>query len=190
MPSTEPVMAGSKTSHFKYSTSETGVSITRKSDGTVALYEISKLPPEIIARLAIHGLKQKLSDDVAAIPETNDKVKGQAATFEKLLSGNWTERSAGDPNGLSKSHVEFAEIAAKVFGKNIEEIKAALLAMEPDAENAQGSIVAGQRTLYVREKSKGKKMAAALAELAVEKARLRAKNAKIAAKTDDEEESL
>jgi hypothetical protein len=190
MASNEPVMAGSKTRHFKYTTNETGVTIAHVDGSNTRTFAIGDLPPEMIARLAIHGLKQKLSDDVAAEPDTAAKVIGQSATFAKLQSGVWIERAQSDPNGLTRAQVEFAETAAKVFNKSVEDIKAALLAMEPDSENAAGNTVAGQRTLYIREKSKGKKMAAALAELAVEKARIKARNAKAAAKGESEVETL
>jgi hypothetical protein len=184
-------MAGSKTRHFKYTTDSNGVTISHVDGSSVRTFNIAELSAEMVARLAIHGLKQKLSDDVAAIPTTAAKVTGQAETFAKLKSGVWIERGASDPNGLTRAQVEFAEVAAKVFGKNVDDVKAALIAMEPDSENAAGNTIAGERTLYIRDKSKGKKMAAALADLAVEKARQRAKNLKQAAKLIDElEESL
>jgi hypothetical protein len=50
MASNEPVMAGSKTRHFKYTTNETGVTIAHVDGSNTRTFAIGDLPPEMIAR--------------------------------------------------------------------------------------------------------------------------------------------
>jgi hypothetical protein len=192
----DAIMAGSKTSHFKYTTNSDGVQITTKSSGAVRTFAFNDLSPEMQRTLGIYGLKQKLSDDAASTPDTDGKITVQSETFAKLVNGVWAERSAGDSSGLSKAHIEFAEAAAKAFNKDVEEIKANLLAREPDHEDPKtGNTIAGDRTLYVRAKSKLPRIAAVLADMAAKKAAEKAKSAKLAAKIagakgEEEEEGL
>jgi regulator of protease activity HflC (stomatin/prohibitin superfamily) len=179
-------MAGSKTSHFKYTVANGKVSVFVKATGETEEFTTDKLPSEIRDEVLSYGLKQLLSDRSAAIPDTSGKVTQMKETYSDLLNGVWTGGRSGDASGLSKAHIEFAEAAAKAKNLDVEAIKASLLAMEPDTENAAGNTVAGDRTLYVREKSKMPSIAAALAEIALEKAKAKAKALKASAKIAEE----
>jgi hypothetical protein len=178
----QTIMPGSKTSHFKYSIADGVISILVKATSETLTFSATELPTAMQNELRDYGLKQLLSDRSAALPETSEKVVQMRSTYADLMEGIWTGGRGGDATGLSKAHVEFAEAAAKAFGKDAEVIKAALLAMEPDSSNAAGNTVAGERTLYVREKSKNPKIAAILADVAAAKAKEKAKAAAKAAK--------
>jgi hypothetical protein len=176
-------MSGEKTQHFKYETTDTAVIVFNRATGEKKVFNFTSFSEDIKTKLIGEGLKKKLSADAAVLKDTGEKWGSYDSQYQDLLDGVWVNRSSG-ADGLSKAHLEFAEAAAKAFGKDLEKIKAALLAMEPDGSNAAGNIVAGERTMYVRGKSKNPKIAAILAEIAAKKANERAKNAKKAAKED------
>lgn len=63
--------------------------------GSPLVCDMSKLPPHIVARLALHGLNQKVGDSFAG-PDTDARHEA-SSTFSELVAGQWTMRGTGEP---------------------------------------------------------------------------------------------
>ena len=89
-------------------------------------FDMSKLSPEIIAKLAIHGASQKLGDSYAGAKKAcegseidpADYARGQVnGVIEQLIAGDWTVRTgAGGP-----AVTDLAKALAEATGNNEDE---------------------------------------------------------------------
>jgi hypothetical protein len=121
------------------------------SRDTGVTVDVTKLSPEIIARLALHGLSQKIGDSAAGaldaagfkglkFKDLNDDQKAKVTehakasmvdTVEALVKGEWTERTAAesvDPI-VARIRVLFGamlrEDAKDVYAKSIKPLEGA-----------------------------------------------------------------
>lgn len=92
------------------------------ADGTAQSLSLNDLNDEIITRLALHGLSQKLGDSYAGAGTEDDPVAVATAAvggvIENLMEGNWTQRATG----TSGPRVTMlAEALSRATGKPVEE---------------------------------------------------------------------
>lgn len=73
--------------------------------------DVSKLSPEIVARLAIHGLHQKIADAASAAKTQEDADAAMGKAMDALLAGEWAQRSGG--GGVD----EFTRVARMIVRK-------------------------------------------------------------------------
>lgn len=73
--------------------------------------DIAKLSPEIIARLAMHGLHQKIADAASASKTLDEASAAMAKAMDGLLAGGWTQRASG--GGVD----EFTRVARMIVRK-------------------------------------------------------------------------
>jgi hypothetical protein len=57
--------------------------------------DVSALSPEIVARLAIHGLHQKIADAAAGATNEAEAVAAMQKAVDAVVAGEWTSRVAG-----------------------------------------------------------------------------------------------
>lgn len=76
------------------------------------VYTVEGLPEEMVKRLAVHGLKQKLSDAMAVSKdlEMSDAEKFALAqkAYDALKEGNWNVRGEGSGTGGGGSQLDQA----------------------------------------------------------------------------------
>lgn len=58
--------------------------------------DVSKLDASIVAKLAMHGLQQKIADAAAGAKTADEADASMGKAIEALLAGDWSSRSAGD----------------------------------------------------------------------------------------------
>ena len=88
---------------------------------------LADLKPEIVTRLALHGLSQKLGDAAASFSK-EDNFHGafgaMQGTADNLLQGNWASR-----NGWTS---DLAQAIAELQGVEVDEAEAAVAKMDED----------------------------------------------------------
>lgn len=100
------------------------------ANGKTVEADINKLSPEIIRRLAVHGLSQKLGDTYAgAKGDVNVAIAGVEGTWEALLEGNYNRRGGGGVSIL-------AEAVARVQGVDIDDVYETLKEMDEEQQKA------------------------------------------------------
>jgi hypothetical protein len=156
-------MAGEKTRHFKW-VDDGKATLTEENSKSVFTH--STLPPAIVTRLATYGLKKLLSDRTAAEPDTKTKLAMMQELMTALAAGTWSEGRESAPKSTL-----FTAAVARV-AKMDEAAVIAKLEAQPDEA----------RKAYIKDKSKHPAIAAAMAEISLERAQAAAKQAKQAAK--------
>jgi hypothetical protein len=69
----------------------------RNSDETVdATIDVTKLNAHIIAKLAMHGLQQKIADSAAGAKDVAEAEASMAKAIDALLAGEWSSRGSGE----------------------------------------------------------------------------------------------
>ena len=139
--------------------------------GSVAV-AIADLPTDIVAKLALHGLSQKLGDSYAGAKSTcaetgadpDEWAKAQVeAVFAQLVEGNWTTRTPG-----SRTATDLATALSEVTGAPLEECIARLDDADKDEKkglrNHAKIKVILERIKKERAEKKAEKLAAAAAE--------------------------
>lgn len=100
--------------------------------------DVTKLSPEIIAKLAMHGLHQKVADSAAGATNETEAVAAMQKAIDALLAGDWSSRGAGDGvderTRVARS-VVFAALKAKFGAKSPE--WAEFTGRPQDAQNAR-----------------------------------------------------
>lgn len=66
-----------------------------KSWNASVTVKLSDLSPDIIARLAVHGLHQKIADAAAGSQTLDEASADMAKALKALVAGEWTQRTAG-----------------------------------------------------------------------------------------------
>lgn len=162
-----PVMAGEKVRKLSYQDIEGGIAIGPVG-AALTNFLATPLPADIKDKLVVFGLKQVLATRAAASLEVADKMTVMAETYETLMAGKWSEKrqGSGTSDDLSQTALDFAVAAAKLTGKDVEDIKGLLLAMAPD-----------ERKEYVAGKSKNPAVKSILLDIAAQRAKERAKAA-------------
>lgn len=57
--------------------------------------DVTKLPVDIVAELAMHGLHQKLADSAAGAESMDEATSAMGKVFDQLVAGEWTRRGTG-----------------------------------------------------------------------------------------------
>lgn len=83
--------------------------------------DLSKLSDDIVARLAVHGLHQKIADAASGATNADEAVAAMQKAADAVLAGEWTSRVAGagvdERTSVARSIVK-AAFKAKVGGKS------------------------------------------------------------------------
>ena len=90
---------------------------------------INDIPAEVISRLAMHGLSQKLGDSYAGA-ETGEAFGRATGVASDLKDGNWSTRVAAS----GPRTTQLAEALAAATGKTLEEAAAKLETLDDDAK--------------------------------------------------------
>lgn len=85
------------TNRVKKSVSVENESVTFGFEGNNMEFRLDQLPGEMITRLALHGLSQKLGDSYADSTKVTDPEKAATDVWNNLKDGNWgRERASVD----------------------------------------------------------------------------------------------
>lgn len=90
---------------------------------------INDIPAEIISRLAMHGLSQKLGDSYAGADAGESFARANAVAGD-LKDGNWSTRVAAS----GPRTTQLAEALAAATGKSLEEAASKLETLDDDAK--------------------------------------------------------
>jgi hypothetical protein len=96
-------------------------------DATKHTVNINDLSNDIMHRLALHGLSQKLGDTCAGAESIVDALVKWKQTWENLKEGTW--RTGGGNGGI------MAEAIARVTGKDITDVIKVLAGLEQPEKN-------------------------------------------------------
>ena len=107
---------------------ETGVNF-EFFDGTAMSANLDALTPEMVNKLAIHGLSQKIGDSYSGEDAANCQTIAEA-TFKSLVDGNWSSRSGGGGPRIS----QLAEALARATGQEIQDCVAKIAEMDDDTK--------------------------------------------------------
>ena len=110
-------------------TTDTGVAFTFH-DGATLEANLDALSPEMITKLAIHGLSQKVGDSYSGEDAANCQTIAESV-FKTLVDGEWSTRSGG---GGGPRISQLAEALAMATGKEIQECVAAIAEMDDDTK--------------------------------------------------------
>jgi hypothetical protein len=100
--------------------------------------DLAKLSPEIVARLAVHGLQQKIADAASGAATADEANAAMNKAVDAILAGEWTSRTAGE--GVSEEvavgrMVVRKAVKAKFGSKSPEWAK--FTGLEPAEQNAK-----------------------------------------------------
>lgn len=97
-------------------------------NGKSSLFDLSKVSPEILQRLALHGASQKIGDSYAGAGDSADPAAyaEQAAneTIAQLYAGDWRVTVSGGPR-ISDLAAALSRLSGKVVEAVVESLKAA-----------------------------------------------------------------
>lgn len=85
--------------------------------------DVTKLSPEIVARLAVHGLHQKIADAASGAETEAEAVASMQKAVDAVLAGEWTQRTGGggvDEVTLVRRQIVRAAVKAKFGAKSPE----------------------------------------------------------------------
>lgn len=119
-----------KKRHFKFETVGGTVKVLEPiEDGEVlARFTLDEIPATILEQLSTYGLKQKLSDTVSDIDDTEGKLAGMRAMYARLKDGHFTmEREGG-----SRMVAAWIEAVAELKGISVAAAQKALAAYTED----------------------------------------------------------
>ena len=57
--------------------------------------DVAALSPDIVARLAVHGLHQKIADAASAAQTRDEALASMQKAADAILAGDWTQRTGG-----------------------------------------------------------------------------------------------
>ena len=89
---------------------------------------LDELKPEIVTRLALHGLSQKLGDSAASFSKEENfhgAFGAMQGTADNLLQGVWAAKGSGGTSDLAQAIAELQDV-------EIEEAEAAIARMDED----------------------------------------------------------
>lgn len=66
-----------------------------KSWTSAVSVDLGKLSPEIVARLAVHGLHQKIADAASGAETEAEATASMQKAVDAILAGEWTQRTGG-----------------------------------------------------------------------------------------------
>lgn len=145
-------------------TTDAGVDFTFH-DGSVLAATLESLSPEMVTKLAIHGMSQKIGDSYSGEDAANCQTIAEK-TLEALQKGEWSSRSGG---GAGPRISQLAEALSRVTGQEVKDCVAKIAEMDDDSK---------------KDVRAHPQIKAAMAEIKLEKATADAEKA--AASADDE----
>lgn len=86
------------------------------ADGEVSEFDVDSLPKEIVGRLALHGLSQKVGDSYASADTVAEAKEAAKDVWESLTNGKWS--SARGTGG------KIVEALARIMNQPIEVVQA------------------------------------------------------------------
>lgn len=113
-----------KKRHFKFKTVGTILQILEPMEdgGILEGFNANRLPANVVEWLTMYGLKQKLADTVSDVEDTDGKLEGMRAMFDRLMQGETSmERSSG-----SRQVAAWIEAVAELKGVSIAAVQATL----------------------------------------------------------------
>lgn len=78
---------------------------------------LADLSPDIIARLAVHGLHQKVADAASGATTVDEANASMQKAVDALVAGEWTSRSAGGAGVDERTRVARSVVHAAVKAK-------------------------------------------------------------------------
>lgn len=94
-------------------------------NGKVSVFDLSKVSPEILNRLALHGASQKIGDSYAGAGDESDPVAyAEAAANDviaQLYAGDWRVTATGGPRVS-----DLAQAISQLSGQTVEAVTAGL----------------------------------------------------------------
>jgi len=81
------------------------------------------LPPELIAKFALHGAEQKLGDEISGLDDINDCVLAIDTLIDRLYEGKWN--ATREANGMAGASI-LARALVEQSGKDMSVIRAFL----------------------------------------------------------------
>lgn len=106
------------------------------ADGVSREFRVGDLPQEIIHRLALHGLSQKLGDSYASRDDkgwTVGECRDEAMrVWANLTNGVWADRGGAGTGGI------LAEALARATGRELAECVAVVTGLDEDGRKALG----------------------------------------------------
>lgn len=126
--------------------------ITLARDGGSFEVDMDTFPADILARLAIHGLQQKVADSCADKSKYADKaaiVARSQSVVDNLKAGTWAERAVGPRATTFEAFLSAESIkAAKARMEKDEKAKAAGLDFVANRYATNESFIAATRKLW------------------------------------------
>lgn len=107
--------------------SETGVTF-EFHDGETLSANLSELSPDMVNKLAIHGLSQKVGDSYSGEDAANCQTIAET-TWKALVEGNWSTRAGG---GGGPRISQLAEALSRATGQEIQDCVAAIADMDDE----------------------------------------------------------
>ena len=125
------------------------------ADGETETIDVGLFPPEIVQHATLHGLKQKLSDSYAGAGTVTEARERFVAVLESLLNGQWNA-------GRSSSGGVWVEALARAAGVDVETALEKWNGMDEETQ---------------KDVKKDARVKAAKAEIELERAQAKAKDA-------------
>jgi hypothetical protein len=174
MASTDPVAPGSKLRHFSWTIADDGASVTCKAvslaDAPERTFSIADVHPDLLPTLAAYGLKQVLSDRVAQVKTTGEKLADMEEVFSNFHEGVWSEARQGG-TGPSNTPTLLMLSVSRAFGAPVEKV------MEKFHFNAD-AMAETEYKAWKKGYSADERVKAAMASIQAERAKAAAKAAK------------
>lgn len=98
------------------------------ANGEFTQCDVSKLSSDIIHRLALHGLSQKVGDSYASAESVTDAQRNAEEVWRNLSNGIWATKATRGG--------KIVEALSRATGKPIDECLEAYAAMDDDARKA------------------------------------------------------
>ena len=138
---------------------ETGlIEFDFQDEGTPIVFDINKMPDNIVANLALHGASQKIGDSYAGAAGDYDAARKAAqSVIDQLIAGDWkAARAAGEPRttllveALSRATGQSMDASAEVIG-NMEKEQRVALGRHPEMKEAK-AVIQLERAKAAKEK--------------------------------------
>jgi hypothetical protein len=176
MASTDPVAPGSKLRHFSWTITDDGASVTCKAVSLAGApertFSIADVHSDLLPTLAAYGLKQVLSDRVAQVKTTGEKLADMEEVFSNFHEGVWSEARQGGTGPSNKPTLLMLSVS-RAFGADapIEKV------MEKFHFNADAMAEKDYKA-WKKGYSADERVKAAMASIQAERAKAAAKAAK------------
>lgn len=105
------------------------------SDGETFEAKLADFPNELIGRLAVEGLSQKLGDSYSGMEDPAEARAVVERLYEALKQGNWSVRGESTGGG-GKAASQLAKAVARVKGLEEADVVAKLATLDDDQKKA------------------------------------------------------